>query len=259
MLYAFTVGSSAYVVANVKSSTDGSMNIPYAYTSGTTHFVANSIGTRNTIKVSDVSASLATSGAAITISAWDVNGNAIPESTTAAALKLYSRGTASITGTELAARFPGGAPMSYAFTVGSTKYLVTNVKSSADGSVDIPAVYTSGTAPYASNDITSRSTVKISDASGALSSSGAAITVAAWEAGGTAIPEAETAIPLTLYNHGTTTITVTELAARFPDGTPALFEFTIGSSQYVVTNVTNNMDGALPIPRVYVSGIAGGI
>jgi IS1 family transposase len=259
MSYEFTVGSSKYVITNVKSSTDGTINIPYAYTSGTTNFVANSIGARNTIKITDVSGSLSTSGAAITISAWDVNGNAIPESTTAAALKLYSRGTTSITGTNLAARFPTGTPMSYEFAVNSSKYIITNVKSSTDGTINIPAVYTSGTTTYASNDISSRSTIKITDASGSLSSSGAAITVAAWDVNGNAITESGSSTPLTLVNNGTTSITGTNLAARFPSGTPVSYEFTIGSSKYLVTNVTSNTDGTVTIPSVYSSGVAGGI
>lgn len=259
MSYEFTVGSSQYVITNVKSSSDGSINIPYAYTSGMTNFVANSIGARNTIKISDVSGSLSTSGAAITISAWDVNGNAIPESTSAAALKLYSRETTSITGTNLAARFPSGIPMSYEFAVNSSKYIITNIKSSIDGTINIPAVYTSGTTTYASNYISSRSTIKITDASGSLSSSGAVITVAAWDANGNALTESGSATPLTLYNNGTTTITGTNLATRLPTGTPSLYEFTIGSSKYLVTNVTSNTDGTVTIPSVYSSGVAGGI
>jgi hypothetical protein len=259
MSYEFTVDTSKYVITNVKSSSDGSINIPYAYMSGSSNFVANSIGPRNTIKISDVSGSLASSGAAITISAWDVNGNALSESTGAAALKLYSRGTTSITGSELAARFPGGTPMAYEFTVGSSKYIITNTKSSTDGSINIPAVYTSGTTAYASNDISSRSTIKMTDASGTLSSSGAAITVAAWDMNGNTLAESGSATPLTLYSNGTTSITGTELAARFPTGTPVLYEFTVGSAKYLITNVTSNTAGTLTIPSVYGSGVAGGI
>jgi len=260
MSYEFTVNSSKYVITNVKSSTDNSINIPYAYLSGTTNFVANAIGTRNTIKISDVSSSLSAEGAAISISAWDANGNAIPESGTAAALKLYSRGTKTITGTELAARFPTGSPMSYEFTVGSSKYIITNSKSSSDATINIPAVFYSGTTTYASNDITSSSNIKITDASGTLSSSGASITIAAWDANGSPINESTGATPLILHNNGTTTITGTELATRFPGGTPPiLYEFTVGSSQYLVTNVTSNTTGTVTVPNVYVSGVAGGI
>jgi len=257
MSYEFTIGSSKYVITNVKSSADGTINIPYAYTSGTTTFVANSIGPRNTIKISDVSGSLSSSGAAITVAAWDINGNAIPESATAA-LKLYSRGTTIITGTALAARFTGGTPMAYEFTVSSSKYIITNIKSSSDSSISIPAVYTSGTTMYASNDISFLSTIKITDASGSLSSP-AAITVNVWDVNGNSIAESTSAIPLTLVSNGTTTITGTNLIARFPTGTPALYEFTIGSTKYLVTNVTSNTAGTITIPSVYSSGVAGGI
>ena len=257
MSYEFTIGSSKYVITNVKSSADGTINIPYAYTSGTTTFVANSIGPRNTIKISDVSGSLSSSGAAITVAAWDINGNAIPESATAA-LKLYSRGTTIITGTALAARFTGGTPMAYEFTVSSSKYIITNIKSSSDSSISIPAVYTSGTTMYASNDISFLSTIKITDASGSLSSP-AAITVNVWDVNGNSIAESTSAIPLTLVSNGTTTITGTNLIARFPTGTPALYEFTIGSTKYLVTNVTSNTAGTITIPGVYSSGVAGGI
>jgi hypothetical protein len=219
--------------------------------------VANSIGPRNTIKISDVSGALSTP-AAIYITAWDVNGNAIPESTTAAALNLYSRGTTSITGAALAARFTGGTPISYEFAVSSAKYIITNVKSSSDNSINIPAVYTSGTTTYASNDISSRSTIKITDASGTLTSP-AAITVNAWDVDGNTIAESGSATALTLVSNGTTTIPGTNLAARFPTGTPALYEFTIGSTKYLVTNVTSNTANTLTIPSVYSSGVAGGI
>jgi hypothetical protein len=259
MSYEFTVGSSKYVITNVKSSADGTINIPYAYTSGTTNFVANSIGSRNTIKITDVSGSLSAAGAAITITAWDVNGNAIPESTTAAALKLFSRGTTSITGTNLTARFPSGTPMSYEFAVSSSKYIITNIKSSIDGTINIPAVYTSGTITYASNNISSHSTIKISDASGSLSSSGGTITIQAWDVYGNAVPESTSAAQLKLYSNGTTTIPGTTLAARFPTGTPVLYEFTVGSSKYLITNVTSSADGTVTVPNVYSSGVAGGI
>ena len=254
MSYEFTVGSTQYVITNVKSSADGTINIPYAYTSGTTNFVANSIGLRNTIKITDVSGSLSSSGAAITIGAWDENGNAL--STTAVPLTLLNRGTTSIDGTTLAARF-SGTPMSYEFTVGSSKYIVTNVKRSSDRTINIPAVYYSGTTMYASNDISSRSTIKITDSSGTLTSP-AAITVNAWDVNGISIPESGSATPLPLVNNGTSSIDGTTLAARF-SGTPMSYEFTIGSTKYLVTNVKSSTDGTITIPSVYTSGVAGGI
>ncbi len=259
MSYSFTVASSQYVITNVKSSTDGSINIPYSYPSGTTNFVANSIGPRNTIMISDVSGSLSTSGAAITISAWDANGKALTQSGTAAPLTLHSHGTKTIAGTDLAAWFTGGIPMSYSFTVASSKYIITNVKSSTDGTISIPYVYYGGTTTYDSNDITPYSTIKITDVSGSLSSSGAAITVAAWDASGKALTQSASATPPTLLNYGTAIINGTNLAAWFTGGTPVLYEFTIGSSMYLVTNVTSNTASTISIPSVYSSGVAGGI
>jgi hypothetical protein len=257
MSYKFTVASSKYVITNVKNSADGSINIPYSYYSGTAKFVANSIGQRNTIKISDVSGALSTP-ASITISAWDVDGNALPELTTAAPLTLSGRGTIIITGTNLAARF-SGTPIAYEFTVNSSKYIITNVKSSTDGTISIPYVHTGGTTGYVTNSVSSRNTIKISDASGLLSPSGAAISISAWDADGNSIPESGSAPPLTLFSHGTTIITGSNLIARFPAGTPVSYDFSIASTQYVVTNLTGNTDATINVPSVYTSGVAGGI
>ena len=259
MSYEFTVASSKYVITNVKSSSDGSINIPYSYASGATNFVANSIGPRNNIKITDVSGSLSISGAPITIAAWDINGNVLPESTSAAPLKLYNHGTTSIAGPDLMARFPGGTPMSYEFTVSSSKYIITNVKSSSDGTINIPYVYTSGTTNYATNSVSSGNTINITDMSGSLPSSGASITIAAWDVNGNALTQSASATPLMLYNYGTSTINGTNLAARFPTGVLVLYEFTVGSSKYIITNVTVNTAGTISIPSVYSSGVAGGI
>ncbi len=250
--YEFTVDSSKYVITNVKRSSDSLINIPYAYISGTTNFVANSIGDRNTLKISDVSGLLPSSGASITVSAWNENGNALSPTTTS--FTLLNRGTTSIDGTTLRARFTTGTPMSYEFTVPSSKYIITNVKRSTEGTINIPAVYTSGTTTYASNDISASSSIKITDVSGSLSTP-ASITVAAWNAAGNEIHTS--AAPLTLNSYGTTTITGNELIASFPAA--VLYEFTIGSSKYLVTYVTSNTDGTLKIPSVYWYGVAGGI
>ena len=86
--------------------------------------------------------------------------------------------------------------------------------------------------------------------SGSLSSSGAAITVSAWDASGNALTQSGSALSLTLSNHGTTTITGTDLAARF-QGTPVAYAFTVGSSQYIITNVTSSTDGSINIPTVF--------
>ena len=259
MSYEFTVASSKYVVVNVKSNSDGSINIPYAFTSGNTTFVANSIGARNSIRITDMSGSLSASGVAITVSAWDVNGIALTESSTATPLLLYSHGTTTISGTSLQARFPSAIPMAYEFTVNSTKYIITNTKSSSDGTITIPFVYTSGTTNYVINSVSNRNTIKITDVSGSLSSSGAVITVAAWDANGNTIAKSGSAASLKLYSNGTTTINGSVLMARFPGGTPVSYEFTIGSTQYVITNLVANADSTINVPSVYSSGVAGGI
>ncbi len=259
MSYEFTVNSSKYVITNVKSSTDNSINIPYIYPSGTTNFVANSIGPHNTIMISDVSGSLPTSGAAITVAAWDASGKALAQSASATPPTLLNYGTVTINGTNLASWFTGGTPMSYSFTVASSKYIITNVKSSTDGTINIPYVYYGGTTTYDSNDITPYSTIKITDVSGSLPSSGAAITISAWDASGNALTQSASAATLTLPSHGTTTIAGTDLAARFTRGIPVLYEFTIGSSMYLVTNITSNTTSTISIPSVYSSGISGGI
>lgn len=253
MTYEFTVDSAKVVITNVKSSTDGTLNIPIGYTTGVTNFIANSIGPRNTIKITDMSGSLPVNGAAITVKAWDANGNAIPESGGAAALKLSSHATTTIGGPALAARFPTGAPLTYEFTVDSAKVVITNVKSSADGSINIPSVYTSGTSNFAANSIGPLNSVRMTDVSGSLPS-GAAVTIKAWGAAGTAIPESGSAFPLTIFNHETIPLSGTALAARFPSGTPMAYEFTVGSPKFVITNVKSSVDGTVTIPTVYSSG-----
>ncbi|MDQ5985109.1 MAG: hypothetical protein CSYNP_00813 [Syntrophus sp. SKADARSKE-3] len=253
-LYELTVDSPIVIITNVKTNNDGSLNIPLGYTSGVANFITNSVGSRNSIKVTDMSGSLSTSGAAISVSAWDSNGNSIPESGSATTLKLYNNGTTTIAGADLMARFPTGTPMSYQFAVDSSRYVIVNVKSSADGTINIPYAFTSGTSNFVANSIGSRNTIKITDMSGSLSTSGAAITVKAWDANGIALTESSTATPLLLYNHGTTTIQGTSLISRFPSGSPMAYEFTVNSTKYVITNTKNSSDGSITIPFVYRSG-----
>lgn len=139
------------------------------------------------------------------------------------------------------------------------------MKSSSDATINIPYVYTSGTTTYATNFVSSKTSIKISDFSGdisekPLSGGGAAtINVSAWDADGNAIAESGSAIPLTLTNNGTTTISGPDLMARFPSGTPASYEITIGSLQYVVTSLMANIEGTISIPTIYTIGAAGGI
>ena len=258
MTYDFTIGSPKVVVTNVKSSADGYINIPTVYINGVTNFVSNSTGPRNTLKISDLSGSLPTDGGVVTVSAWNADGSAIPQSGAATPLKLYSRGTTTITGSELAARFPTGLPMTYEFVIGSSKVVITNIKSSTDGTINIPTVYTSGITNFAANYVSPRTTIRITDMSGALIAR-AAITVAAWNASGNSIPQSATAAPFKFNNRGTTTITGSELAVRFPDGSPAVYEFSVDSSKVIVTNLTSTTDGTIDIPSIYTSGLDGGI
>ena len=184
---------------------------------------ANSIGARNRIYITDMSGSLPAAGAAIAISAWDAGGIAIPESSSATPLTLSSHGTTSIMGSSLASRFPTGVPIAYEFGFASTKYIITNVKSSSNATINIPYVYTNGTTKYATNYVSSRTSFKISDFSGTISekplSGGGLVTVniAAWDADGESIAESGSAVPIALTNNGTATISGSALMAEFPE------------------------------------------
>ena len=256
--YEFNIQSATKVlITNVKRSTDSKLNIPVAYTSGVSHFVSNSIGDYNTLEISDLSGTLPSGGGNISVLAWDTNGNVLPELGSAAPLTLFNHGTTSISGANLVARFPAGAPMTYEFFVESTKVLITNVKSSTDGLVEVPSVFTSGIFNFTTNYVNSLSTIKISDVSGTLSAGGAAISITAWDANGNAIPESAT--PLVLYSYGTTTITGLDIAARFPSGFPVLYEFSIGSTNAIITSLTTSADGTIKTPTVFTIGPYGGI
>ncbi len=259
MIYEFTVQSAKMLITNVKSSTDGKLNVPIAYTSGVSNFVSNSIGNYNTLEISDLSGVLASGGGAISVKAWDASGNALTESASAAPLKLYNHGTTNISGLNLAARFPGGKPIAYDFSIESSKLLITNVKSSTDGLVEIPSIFASGISKFATNYVSSLNTVKISDMSGVLPVGGSAISIAAWDINGNAVLESGSAAPLKLYNLGTTTILGSDLAARFPSGAPKLYEFSIDSSNAIVTSLTTSVDGTIKTPTVFTIGGVGGI
>lgn len=114
----------------------------YSITRNGSSFVTNSVGARNTIKITDRSNGMATAGGAITITAWDVNGVSIPDAGTA--LLLQNNATTTITGPALALRFPTGTPIKYEFSVESSSIDVTNVKASTDGTFSATTVYTSG-------------------------------------------------------------------------------------------------------------------
>ena len=259
MLYKFSIDSPKVVVTNVKNSTNDTFKVPIVYLNGVTDFVSNSIGNYNTIKVSDMSGTLPASGSTISVKGWDVNGNALTESGSAASLVLLSHGTTSISGSNLAARFPTGTPTTYEFNVQSAKVLVANIKSSNDGLIEIPCIFTRGISNFATNYVSSLNTIKISDTSGAIPADGIAISITAWDSNGNVVLESGSAAPLKLYNLGTITIEGTDIQSRFPSGLPALYEFSIGSSSAIVTSLTTSLDGTIETPTVFTIGAFGGI
>jgi len=253
--YSFSVESAKMFITNVNNSIDGAVKVPIIYSNGLSNFVSNSIGTRNTLKLTDMSGTIDSSGIAITITAWDASGKAIPESTSAETLRLYSHGTTTIAGSSLPARFLPGVPMTYQFTIASPKLIVSNVKNSSDGTLNIPTVYTVGVSSFVSNSIGYRNTIYISDFSGTLDTDGAAISVRAWDVSGTEIPESVSASSYKIFNYETVTITGAELGSRFSSGTPITYQFTVDSSKVVITNVKSSTDGSINIPTVHTSGI----
>jgi hypothetical protein len=251
--YTFSIESSQMFISNINNSSDGAVGVPIIYSNGLSNFVSNSIGSRNTLKVTDMSGTIASGGIAITVAAWDVSGNAIPESTSAETLKLYSHGTTTIAGSSLPARFPSGMPMTYEFTIASPKLIVSNVKNSSDGTLNIPTVYTVGVSNFVSNSIGSRNTLYISEFSGTLGTGGAVIVIKAWDASGKEIPESGSVTSYNIFNYETIKITGAELASRFSSGTPMTYEFTVNSSRVVITNVKSSSGGGINIPTVYIS------
>jgi len=254
--YAFSVESSKMFITNVNNSIDGAVKVPIIYSTGLSNFVSNSIGSRNTLKVTDMSGSIVSGGITITVTAWDASGKAIPESTSAVPLKLYSHGTTTIAGSTLPARFPSSTPMTYEFTIASPKLVISNVKNSSDGTLNIPTVYTVGISSFVANTIGSRNTIYISDFSGTLDIGGAAISVRAWDVSGTEIPDSESVSSYKIFNYETVKITGAELASRFSSGSPMTYEFTVDSSKVVITNVKSSSDGSINIPTVYTTGIS---
>jgi hypothetical protein len=132
-----------------KTSSDGSIIIPTVYTSGMTNYTTNYVSDLNTIRITDMSGSIPSGGGIITIVARDVDGKLIPESGSAVALKLVNQGTTTIEGRDIQIRFPGGVPVTYEFSIGSSNVVVTNLTKSTDGTINIPTVFTIG--PYGIN------------------------------------------------------------------------------------------------------------
>jgi len=253
--YSFSVESAKMFITNVNNSIDGAVKVPIIYSNGLSNFVSNSIGTRNTLKLTDMSGTIGSSGIAITVTAWDASGKAIPESASAVPLKLNNHGTTTILGATLPARFPSGVPMTYEFTIASPKLVISNVKNSSDGTLNIPTVYTVGVSNFVANSIGFRNTIYISDFSGTLDVGGASIKVRAWNVDGKEIPESESLSSYIISNYETVKINGAELASRFSSGTPMTYEFTVDSSKVVITNVKSSTDGSINIPTVYTSGI----
>ena len=203
MTYKFSVESDKFLLTNVKRSTDDQLHVPVGYPYGLSNYVTNFTGPRNTLYVSDLSSTLPAEGEVIGVKAWDVDGHAIPESGAVTPLKLRNHGMTVVDDTELVARFSAGVPMTYEFKVDSAKILILNAKSSVDGTITAPVIYTKGISNFVMNNVPTLNTIKISDVSGALFGSGGAITIKAWDVNGKSLVESDGAAPLKLNNHGT--------------------------------------------------------
>ena len=137
--------------------------------------------------------------------------------------------------------------------------MITNVKNSSDGSINIPTVYTSGITNYTTTYVSDLNTIRIMDMSGGIPSGGGSITIIVMGGGGILIPKSGNATALKHNNHGTTTIAGIDLRNRFPGGIPVTNEFSIGSPSAVVTNLTESTDGTINILAVFTFGPYGGI
>ena len=217
---------------------------------------SNSIEDIDVVKITDMSGSLSAGGGAVIVKAWDKDGKELSAAGSALPITVKNHGTTSIKGADLEYRFLGGTPASYTFAVESSKMFITNVNNSFDMAVKVPIIFTNGLSNFASNSIGTRNTIKVTDMSGTIGSSGIPIVINAWDATGKAIPESTSAGALKLYNHGTTTIAGSSLTARFPMGTPVTYEFTIASPKLIVSNVKNSSDRTLNIPNVYTIGVS---
>ncbi len=256
MLYEFSIDAALMLITNLKDSTDSAVRVPISYSRGMNNYVSNSTGNRNFIKISDMTGALPAGGATISVIAWDVDGQALPESVNAIPVKLYNHGTTVIEGSDIAARFPSGIPMTYLFNVESDKFLLTNVKRSTGNWLRIPAGEPFGLSNYVTNFTGRYNTLYVSDMSGVLPAEGGAITVNAWDTDGHAIAESGGAAPLLLDNHGTTTVDGPELIARFSAGAPITFEFVVDSANILIQNVKSSTDGMIKSPVFYRKGLS---
>jgi hypothetical protein len=96
------------------------------------YFSANSLGTYNTVKISDINGKIPATGAIVYISAWDAAGTKLADAAGAVAIVLQANQTITLTGDAIAARFVG-TPMKYEFAVQDTSAVVTNVKKTPEG------------------------------------------------------------------------------------------------------------------------------
>jgi len=140
----FTAAINKLAEANVWSA--GAVLSPttlFSITRNGSFFVSNSIGSINSIKITDRSAALPTAGGAIIVTAWDAGGTALTEVSGAPSLTILNNGTTTISGTDLAARFTGTA-MKYEFAVESSNIVATSVKTNSDGSKSSTVYQSSG-------------------------------------------------------------------------------------------------------------------
>lgn len=96
------------------------------------YFSANSLGTYNTVKISERSGIVPTGGATVFVQAWDVDGVRLAEATGVLPIALGANQTITLTGDQLAARFVG-TPMKYEFFCSTTNAVISNVKKTPDG------------------------------------------------------------------------------------------------------------------------------
>ncbi len=108
---------------------------------------------------------------------------------------------------------------------------------------------------FSTNSTGDLNTIKITDRSGALGTSGGEINIMAWDAAGTMVPQAAgTTYPNTVSNNGTTVIPGADVRAAFPGA--VRFDFTVNSADIIVSNVKKNADGITN--NQYAKGDGGG-
>lgn len=136
-----TVQASRYFTASVENIVDSSTYVPttwqttiknYNFLRNGTFFSANSLGTYNTVKISDLSGTVPTGGAKVLINAWDAAGVRLAEASGLTDILVQNNQTITLTGDQMAARFVGVA-MKYEVAVQSKNAVISNVKKTPDG------------------------------------------------------------------------------------------------------------------------------